>query len=856
MKKAVTIFIGIILINTIAFGQTRTEQRIEVGDDYFKQRQYDEAIDVYERILRREDSPQIRREISFRMGEAYRRMLNYEQARQWYTKAENLGYDEPLIYLHLSEMTLGLEEFDNSIDYAKKFLEYEPDNDRGLKMLESAKYSKDHYDRETIFEVILEKRLSSVGEEWGVAYLENYPVFHDDPETFDDQFDIEIRLFNNNIIYWALRSETPKERIIFSSTKVRDEEGIVVAEHGFSNIYQTLYDRQEGDWHPPTPVKGGINSDYYDGFLSYDENNKIGYFMNCGGFRGERETCDIYWSEYDPGTDIWGKAALFSYNSDKYNIGYPSINDEGNVLYFATDNPNGYGLYDLYKIYKNDDESWGEPVNLGPDINTTYNDAYPFIAGNVLYFSSFGHPGMGGFDIFYSVIDEDGNYSTPQNMGAPVNSSADDFGFIINEDYSRGFFSSNRPGGSGNDDLYSFRVVSKIITLKGVVADRLTGKPIENLDFYIIGDDGSFYTVSTDSKGLYELPDISTDINYEIEAFHEGYEDYREEILVKDQLISSHFEVVTEYNFDLKLDPVSPIIAEEIKEPEKPAEKPTVDDEIIILDEEPAEEVIPDYVEKVEDVEVEKEKIPEPIPVTPEIKLTDHDLPTIYFDFAKYDLKPYSEKQLVSVIEFLYANPDKGMVIHAHTDEIAGHKYNFYLSQKRAHSAMNYIVRKGININRLYPLGHGKMNHVIENAHTSEEHQLNRRATFEPIHISEFQAFLNDAAKHSFRYMNSVTKDVHFAHGIEFMVQFVATGYPVHPDFYRKIINELPHINIINYYDKDRYHRYLVGSFRDFRSAYNLLWKLRELGYDTYVVAFNNGERISVSTAQSMLEDR
>ncbi len=846
MKKATIILIGIILANTMAFGQSRTQQRIEAGDNFFEQRQYHEAIDVYERVLRREDSPQIRREVSFKIGESYRKLLNYSKAKQWYSTALNLGYDKPVIYLHLSEMTLGLEEFDNSIDFAERFLEYEPDNERGLKMLESAQYSKEHYDRETIFEVALEKSLSSVGEEWGVAYLENYPIFHDDPAKFDEQFDIEIRLFYNNVIYWALRSETPKERIVFSSTKVRDEEGIVIAEHGFSNIYQALYNRQADDWDPPAPVRGGINSDYYDGFLSFDEKNEIGYFMNCGGFQDERETCDIYWSEYNPSNDMWGEATMFDYSSDEYNIGYPSINDEGNVLYFASDNPDGYGEYDLYKIYKNDDGNWDEPVNLGTEINTPYNDAYPFIAGNVLYFSSFGHPGMGGFDIFYSIIDEEGYYSTPQNMGAPINSSADDFGFIINDDYSQGFFSSNRPGGSGSDDLYSFRVVSKMITLKGLVTDKMTGNPIENLDFYIIGDDGSFYTVNTDDKGLYELPDISTDVNYEIEAFHEGYEDYREEIRVKDQLISSHFEVITEYNFDINLDPVSPIIAEEEKEPAEPIDKPVSDDEIAIIDEEPIEEDIPEYIE--EDI------TPEPIPVTPEIDLTDYDLPVIYFDFDKYDLRPHSKKQLDSIVEFLRSNPDKGLIIHGHTDEIAGHLYNFYLSQKRAYSAMDYLIHKGIHEDRFYPAGHGKMNLAVENARTDHKHQLNRRANFEPKDINEMKTFLADAPKHSFRYLNSITKDVHFATGIEFMVQFVATRNPVHPNFYRKIMNELPRIDIIYYYDKDRFHRYLAGTFRDFRSAYNLLWKLRELGYDTYVVAFNNGERISVSMAQSMLK--
>ncbi len=839
MKKIIIIFIALILICTNSFSQDRTQQRIEAGDNFFKQRQYYEAIDVYERILRREDATSIKREVSFKLGDSYRMVLNYNKAKNWYKTALNLGYDDPVIYLNLSEMFLGLEEFDKSIEYANKFLELKPDNERGLKFLESAKYSKEHYDRETIFEVSLEESLSSDGEEWGVAYLENRPIFHDDPRKYDKQFDIEIRLFSNNLIYWALRSETPKERIVFSSTRIRDEEGMVSTDtdQGFSNIYQVLYNQQENDWDPINPVRGGINSDYYDGFLTYDENNQVGYFMNCGGFEGERETCDIYKSKYNTSTDHWEKATLFDYNSDNYNIGYPSINKDGNVIYFASDNPDGHGGYDLYKIYRDDNGEWGEPQNLGPKINTRFNDAYPYIAGNVLYFSSFGHPGMGGFDIFYSIIDENGNYSKPQNMGSPINSSADDFGFIINDDYSQGFFSSNRPGGSGTDDIYSFRVTSKSITLQGIVTDKLTEEPLINFDFQIFGDDDSFYLITTDDNGKYKLPDLSTDVNYVIEAFDQDYEDFSEKIQVKDQLISSHFEVVDHYDFNIQLTPKEKVVAEK-KEPEKPdTEKIEIDEEVAIHEEDPIEETVEEYVDE--------EK--------PVYEFDDYELPTIYFDFAKYDLRQYSKKQLDSIADFLHANRNKGLIIHGHTDEIAGHLINFYLSQARAHSAIDYLIKKGIDIERLYPTGHGKMNLVVENAKNDHEHQLNRRANFEPININDLQVHINDAPKNSFRYLNSLKKDVYFSEGIEFMIQFAATKNPVNPRYYQKIINEFPAIDIIYYYDKDLYHRYLAGSFSDFQKAYNILWELRELGYDTYVVAFNNGKRISISTAQSML---
>lgn len=833
MKKILMPFFLIVLISTTAFGQMLTKYRIEAGDDLYNSGQYHEAIEAYEKVLRWDDSRETKRVVSFKIGESYRGVLNYKEAKNWYTTALNLGYDDPVIYLHLSEMNLGLEEFDNAEEYAEKFLTHKPDNERGQKMLESAKYSKEHYDRETRFNVTFEEKLSSEGEEWGISYFKTYVAFHEDPEKYQHQFDIKINLFYNNVFYWMERYDTPKEKIVFSSTRIRDEHGMVLAEDRFSNIYQVMYNKHENSWDTPKEVKGGINSDYYDGFLSYNEENQIGYFMNCGGFEGNRETCDIYKSKYIPQKDVWSEATLFDYNSDKYNIGYPSINNKGNILYFASDNPEGHGGYDLYKVYRKDDGSWGEPKNLGDLINTPFNDAYPFIAGNVLYFSSFGHPGMGGFDIYYSKFDEEGNHSEPQNMGAPINSSADDFGFIINDEYSEGFFSSNRPGGTGNDDIYSFKVLAESITIKGLVTDEITGEPIKNLEFFIKGEDDSFYTINTDSSGMYKLPSVNSDINYEIEAFHEDYEDFNKQILVKDQLLSSQFGVIDDYAFDFHLTPSESLIAERKKT------EPPITDEIL---------------EDAEPATVKEEKYPETLPDMP-MDIMDYDLPTIFFDFAKYTLAPYAKKQLDTVVAFLNSNPDKGIVIHGHTDEVANHLINYYLSQKRAHATVDYLINKGIEKHRLYPKGHGKTNLVVENAQTDHKHQLNRRANFEPKEINELQAYIEEAPKYSFRYLNSLTKDVHFAQGIEFMVQFAATKNPVNPQYYQKIMNELPKIDIIYYYDKDRLHRYLVGSFNHFRSAYNVMHKLRNLGYDTYIVAFNNGKRINVRRAQSMLKE-
>jgi outer membrane protein OmpA-like peptidoglycan-associated protein len=800
----------------------RNQQRIAVGDEFFEREQFKEAIEVYERVLQRSGVADERKEISFKIAESYRRLLNYSEARKWYVISLNLGFYDPIIYRHLSEMSLGLEEFDTAISYAYNYLEVKPDDDLALKLLESGKFARENYFAETIFEVSNESGINNPGQQWGIAMMENVAVVHQDQARVDEQFDLDIRLRYNNIFYWAWITRTLKERIIFSSTLPFD--GSVT--NGYSNIYQATFNRRMGDWDLPRLLSGDINSAYYDGFLSYDPVNKIGYFMNSGVIDDTRATADIYTVQYNEQRDSWGTPELFVFNSEEFNIGYPSINEDGTVLYFASDMEGGYGLYDIYKMVKDDNGRWGDPINLGPTINTEFNDSYPFIAGDVLYFSSYGHPGFGGFDIFYSVIDEDGDYGTPINMGAPINSSADDFGFVIDENYSRGFFSSSRPGGKGEDDIYSFRVVPKSFQVKGRVTDEITGDPIAGLQVIFYDDRNNFFETTTNPQGFYDMPDLSTDVNYYIAAYPENYKPIEDTLAVRDQLLANRFLVITDYEKNFALRPLD-----------------HEDD----TDEQATEDLIASGLEpSIRDL-ISRERDGDPF------TLSEENFPEIYFDFGMASLTREAIPKLDIVIDFLKNNPGKGVIVHAHTDEISGYLINFYLSQQRAKSVADHFERNGIDKSRIYTIGHGKMDLAIPNAQTSEEHRQNRRANFQSIPIQELNAYLENASRYSFRYLNSIQKEAYFAEGVEFMVQFIASHVPINPQYYRRIMDNLPNVDIIYYYDTDRFHRYLVGSFRDFETAFRMQRTLRELGYEIYVVAFENGERIPVSRARRLI---
>ncbi|MFO7978317.1 MAG: OmpA family protein [Bacteroidales bacterium] len=820
MKKLIIVAIFIMLAVPL-MGQ-RVERLMQAGDEHFQKEEYTKAIEMYDKILSRDRDQEIRQEVSFKLAESHRNLLNYAEAWKWYTLALNVGHQDPVIYLYLSEMGLGLEDFENSIRYARKYLEQNPEDPMGEKILESALFSKENYYLESLIEVSNEQGLNTDDQEWGVGFFNHIPVFVNDPAKRENQFDTEISLRYNNIIYWAMPSRIPREKIVFSSTK--DETGRLDSRTGtgYSNIYQATYNRSQGQWESPSMLQGGINSDFYEGFLSFDQNTNTAYYMNCGGYQGTRASCDIYTASYDPATDQWGDPVLFDLNSDAFNIGYPSIAEDGNTMFFASDMPGGFGGYDLYKIERDPATSqWGEPVNLGAVVNTPYNDAYPYIAGNILYFSSFGHPGFGGFDIFYTEIDAQGNYSQPENMSAPINSSADDFSFIINNEYTRGYFSSNRPGGSGKDDIYSFRVTPETFVLSGKVIDSNTQQPVADAEFLILDDDQQELQISVDSLGNFHTGELSALNDYQINVMHPEYQPYQEYFTVSDKLIASRFLVVDALEKDIRLAPKDSLAEQ--------------------------------HQSEITEADTGTEKI---IPLGSDIQRQQDGLPVIYFDYGSYRLKEKEKQKADQVVEFLNEITDVGFVIHGHTDERSGYLFNLYLSQQRAQAIINYLVSKGIDKNRLFPFGHGKMDLAVVNAQTDEEHQLNRRGTFEIYEADQFSRFLDQAPQHSFRYLNSPQKEAHLPQDIEFMVQFAASRKPLHPSNYNPIMKVFAGHDIIYYYDKDRFHHYAVGSFPDLDSAVEMHRKMRQQGFDTYIVAFHKGQRINVAEANRMLKNR
>ena len=339
----------------------------------------------------------------------------------------------------------------------------------------------------------------------------------------------------------------------------------------------------------------------------------------------------------------------------------------------------GHGGKDIWYIrLDKDGKPTGTPTNVGAEINTPKDEMFPFLRSNGnLYFSSDGHQGMGGMDIFMAEKTGDNTWGHVENMKSPINSSGDDFSIIFDGDEEKGYFSSNRPGGKGQDDIWRFMMPNLVFALQGTCYDKATGQPLPDAKLEVVGTDGSNISNLTDGNGGFKFAEngkdryIKENTSYTIRASKDKY------LVVNDQITTVGINESTTFAKEYYLQPVAP--------------------DIIIK------------------------------------------LPEVQYDLGKFELRPEGKDSLETLYQTLVENPTIIIELAAHTDSRDNDKRNMILSQNRAQSCVNYLVSKGIDPARMVAKGYGETRLRISDAEiakmkTKEEqeaaHQQNRRTEF------------------------------------------------------------------------------------------------------------------------------
>ncbi|WP_104735342.1 OmpA family protein [Hanstruepera ponticola] len=512
MKK-----IKILITLVILSGLTVTAQNkdTQTADKLFNRLEFVDAIEAYNKLV---ENGKANEYVYKQLGDANYKIFATEEAEKWYAKALETSQDSETIY-NYSQMLKANGKYDESSKWMQKFADMNPKDDRAKAFKNNPDFIPGILEGEKKYE------LKTLG-------------FNSEGSDFGGTV-------NNEILYFASARNNARRNYGWN-------------EEPYLDVYQvslTLNDEdQEADL-----VEGNINTKHHEGTVAFSPDGNTMYFSRESYFEGDYEKDKdskskfsvLYLYKATKDGDKWSNVEPLHINNNNYNISAPTMSADGKTLYFHSNMPGGFGLEDIYKVSVNSDGTVGEPENLGDKINTEGSEKYAFISSeNTLYFSSNGHLGLGGLDVFF--VSESG---TIENVGVPINSNSDDFAFTINEETKEGFVSSNRPGGKGGDDIYGVKRLEPCnVMLTTSVIDSETGEPLSGATV-VIKDSNDHIVLSetSDDKGQVSY-EVTCEKSLEISGTLPDYEG---------NTLSFAGSQDEEVNLQLELKPIDKIIVED-----------------------------------------------------------------------------------------------------------------------------------------------------------------------------------------------------------------------------------------------------------------------------------------------------
>lgn len=549
MKAHFTIYVLFLLIVSSLYSC----KSAKLSDAEEKQRigEYYEAAAIYRKVYTK-TSPKkrdLRGYIAYRMAECNRLINNTAKATSAYMNAIRYDYPDSTVYLRMGQMLQKTGRYPEAIKNYDIYMENDPSNLLAINGIQGCELAPGWKKNPTRYEVRRMDKFNSRRGEFS-------------PMLAGDKYD----------------------QLYFASSRSKDKDTKVSAITGQNNNNLFLVKQDEkGAWLAPVELEDEVNTEYDEGTPSFSPDGNTMYYTYCAQDPEGPRTAEIYISTRSSAK--WGKGTRATIVKDSVTaLGHPSISPDGKYLYFVSDAVGGFGGKDIFRarVAGND---FGPMENLGEEINTPGDEMFPYVRDSVtLYFASNGHPGMGGLDLFKATQDSTGKWKV-ENLGAPINSMADDFGITFAGKEERGFFCSNRNDARGYDHIYSFERPTITIFIEGIVND-VDEYPIEDATVRIVGKDGLNVKVPVKKDGTYRV-ELERDIRYVMMASARGYLNQNYELHTGPE------EKNETYIVDFFLSPISkPVVIDNIfydfdKATLRPESKKALDEMIKMLNDNP-----------------------------------------------------------------------------------------------------------------------------------------------------------------------------------------------------------------------------------------------------------------------------
>jgi outer membrane protein OmpA-like peptidoglycan-associated protein/tetratricopeptide (TPR) repeat protein len=784
MKKSIRIVSYILFslmlsaYSTFTFAQTRLQKARTATANY----EYSKAIELYVDYFKT-TSPQpndIRDLVN-----CYSMMGDTKSAESWMAKLISNDSNKTDI-LSYAKILKSNGKYDSAKIEFLKYIDLVPtDKDKVIKLVTSCKRAIGRMSEDSIYyNVKNAASINSQNSEFGLIKTDDGFIFTSDRYSSDSR--------NNNICEWT------------------------------GNPYYKLYSIKgniDSSISANPVLIDSLNSEYHNGQATYDSIHKIiyftrtklikvkeqpinsdpTYFYNNWDMSGYENRLEIYSSDYNNGN--WGNIKPFEYNNPQYSVGHPALSPDGKVLYFVSDMPGGYGGDDIYYCDALPNGKWSAPVNVGNVINTDGKEVFPYIdKDGTLYFASDNPVGFGGLDLYKSTGSRN-KWSKPVNLGYPINSSKDDFSIFFTNAGKTGYFSSNRDGGKGDDDIYGLSLIKNkkrilyVKTLELLPDNSLVA--LKNNKVSIKNDKFNYdKSLTSNDKGesfdVLDLPYvIDLPASYTVTMQKNGYNPVTKIInLTRTDGDTIFVKMITRnadhFVFNGKVEEQiqkhvnflltdATIIAKNVDKNKTDTLKSDSTGRFALsLDYNKtylftimkdgyysqSKKITANYITGTDSVSIESTTVGmsnnnlSENTETSKIALGDSTfneiflnrivinqsiiVNNIYYDFNKADIRPDAAIQLDKIVEMLKNNPTISIELSSHTDARGSDAVNNRLSQRRAESAAKYIVSKGIEANRIIAKGYGKTKLLNKCVKcTDEEHQMNRRTEFKVIKIGK-----------------------------------------------------------------------------------------------------------------------